>query len=576
MPARRRQMSFEDLGTPLAEATLVVVDLETTGTDPSTDGITEIGAVKVRGGEVLGEFRSFVDPQRPIPAYVAALTGISDATVRDAPVIATVLPMFLDFVGDAALVAHNARFDVGFLTAHAARLELTWPRPTVLDTLALARTVFRRDEVRDHKLGTLAAHVGASVTPDHRALSDARATVDVLHAIIARLGPAAGTLEDLGSAHRRTSPAQLRKKHLAEGIPAVPGVYAFVDIAGNALYVGTSRNLRSRVRTYFTAAETRRKVLDMLPRAEGVRILECRTPTEASVRELRMIAAEKPPSNRQGLTPEKALWLRLGPGREGLRAARLARPEEGGSAQIGPLASRHDVEPLKALLTDAVMGRGRALEHHGASGTPLEGGHRARIRRALLEDPSEVLDHVAGRLRAHVAAGRYEEAERLRRTTLTYLAAARRASRLRAIGAVDLLVAARPSSDPVIGGRGWELLAVRNGAFAATALVPWSTDPVAAAQELAARRDPDLPVPAPMCQGHHQEAEILLGWLEGEGVRTVLVEGTWEQPARARFDAEALAERFARTAPVHDGSTGADARTGTDAGEEPDADAVGA
>ena len=544
----RRQMSFDDLGTPLAEATMVVVDLETTGTDPAADGITEIGAVKVRGGEVLGEFRTFVDPERPIPAYIAALTGISDATVRDAPVIATALPMFLDFVGDAALVAHNARFDVGFLTAHAARLELTWPRPTVLDTLTLARTVFRRDEVRDHKLGTLAAHVGASVTPDHRALSDARATVDVLHAIIARLGPAASTLEDLGSAHRRASTVQLRKKHLAEGIPALAGVYTFRDAAGAALYVGTSRNLRSRVRTYFTAAERRRKVLDMLPRAESITVQVCLTPTEAAVRELRAIGREKPPSNRHGLSPEKALWLRLGSGREGLRAARLARPEDDGSAQIGPLGSRHDVEPLKALLTDAVMGRGSALERRDAASGTLEGSHRARVRRALLEDPTEVLVHVAERLRGQVDAGRYEDAERLRRTALTYLAAARRASRLRALAAVPLLVAARPSSDPVIGGRGWELLALRHGAFAGAALVPWSADPVGAAHELAAREETDLPAPAALCQGHHQETEILLTWLEGEHVRTVLSEGAWQQPARARFDAEALAEHFARTA----------------------------
>src|SRR5690606_6062637 len=159
----------------------------------------------------------------------------------------------------------------------------------------------------------LAAHVGASITPDHRALSDARATVDVLHAIIERLGPsAASTLEDLGGAHRRASPVQLRKKHLAEQLPAVPGVYRFHDAQGAVLYVGTSRSVRSRVRTYFTASETRRKVLDMLPRAESISVIECATPTEARVRELRIIAREKPPSNRHGLRPETANWLRLG------------------------------------------------------------------------------------------------------------------------------------------------------------------------------------------------------------------------------------------------------------------------
>ena len=547
MPARR-QLSFDDLGTPLAEATLVVVDLETTGTDPTTDAITEIGAVKVRGGEVLGEFRTFVDPERPIPAYIASLTGITDASVAGAPPIRTVLPMFLDFVGDAALVAHNARFDISFLGAQAAACEIAWTRPLVLDTLALARTVFRRDEVRNHKLSTLAAHVGASITPDHRALSDARATVDVLHAIIERLGPsAASTLEDLGGAHRRASPVQLRKKHLAEQLPAVPGVYRFHDAQGAVLYVGTSRSVRSRVRTYFTASETRRKVLDMLPRAESISVIECATPTEARVRELRIIAHEKPPSNRHGLTPEKAHWLRLGTDAQGLRGARIARDEQDGSAQIGPLTSRHDIEPLRGLLTDAILGRGTALEQSGRRAPQSLSGHRARIRRAMIEDPREVLDHVASRLRGHVDAGRYEEAEKLRRLAQTFLAAARRATRLRALAAVPLLVAARPSTEPVIGGKGWELLAVRHGRFSGTTLVPAHKDPLPFARSLAATGLGEAELAAPLCQGYHQEAEIMLAWLEGEGMRTVLVEGDWQTPARARFDQAHLARRFART-----------------------------
>src|SRR5699024_12497 len=133
--------------------------------------------------------------------------------------------------------------------------------------------------------------------------------VDVLHAIIERLGAAgASTLEDLSTAHRRATPTQLRKKHLADDVPAVPGVYQFLDGHGAVLYVGTSRNLRSRVRTYFTAAETRRRVLDMLPRAESIRTIECATATEAAIRELRIIAQERPPSNRHGLHPEEAHW----------------------------------------------------------------------------------------------------------------------------------------------------------------------------------------------------------------------------------------------------------------------------
>ncbi|MDO5661627.1 MAG: DEDD exonuclease domain-containing protein [Brachybacterium sp.] len=547
-PTRVRQLSLDDLGTPLAESEMVVLDLETTGTDPAADAITEIGAVRVRGGEVLGEFRTFVDPQRPIPAYIASLTGISDATVAGAPRIEDALPLFLEFCRGATLVAHNARFDIGFLRASAAQIELDWPRVTVLDTLALARTAFGRHEVRNHRLATLAAHVGASTSPDHRALSDARATVDVLHAIIARFGDQGmTTLEDLEGAHRRARPVQLRKRHLAADIPSAPGVYQFLDADGAVLYVGTSGNLRSRVRTYFTAAETRRRVLDMLPRAEQVRTIVCASATEAAVRELRIIAEKKPPSNRHGLRPESATWLRLGAGREGLRGARVVHPEENGRAYIGPLRSRHDVDALRGLLHEAVLGRAAVLEQRGEAGLAAAGVH-ARVRRAMLEDPSEVLAHVAPRLRSLAMDGRYEEAGALRVRVETYLSAAHRATRLRALARCPLLVAARPAPAPAPQRPGWELLCVRGGRFAGTALVPGGTDPVAAARALAATSTGEADRISPLCHGYHQEAEILLGWLDGDGVRVVLTDGSWAVPPRARFDLEELQRHYTAVA----------------------------
>jgi DNA polymerase-3 subunit epsilon len=344
------------------------------------------------------------------------------------------------------------------------------------------------------------------------------------------------------------NPVQLRKKHLAAEVPPVPGVYQFLDAAGAVLYVGTSRNVRSRVRTYFTASETRRAVLDMLPRAESVRVIECATATEAAVRELRLIAREKPPSNRRGLRPETAHWLRLGPSGEGLRGARIARDEADGSAQIGPLASRHDIQPLRGLLTDAVMGRRTSLERSATRDEAPSTGHRAALRQAMVADPRPVLDHVAARMRVHVEAGRYEDAERLRRLAGIYLDAARRASRLRALAEVPLLIAARPSREAVIGGRGWELLAIRHGRFSGTTLVPAAKDPLPFARSLAMTGAGEAELAAPLCQGYHQEAEILLGWLEGEGVRTVLCEGSWQVPARARFETDHLARRFALTA----------------------------
>lgn len=172
----------------LFATTFVVLDLETTGASPAADRITEIGAVKVCGGEVLGEFATLVDPGVSVPADVAGLTGLTDAVLVSAPPLAAVLPSLLEFVGGAVLVAHNAPFDVGFLHAGCTATDRTWPAGVVVDTVRLARAVLDREEVPDCRLATLAAFFRSPVTPDHRALPDARATVEVLHGLFERLG----------------------------------------------------------------------------------------------------------------------------------------------------------------------------------------------------------------------------------------------------------------------------------------------------------------------------------------------------------------------------------------------------
>ena len=157
LPLQRAvQASFDELGTPLRETTFVVVDLETTGGSAHSCEITEIGAVKVRGGEVLGEFQTLVRPGAAIPPFIAVLTGITDAMVAGAPRLEQALPAFLEFARGTVLVAHNAPFDLGFLKAGCDRLEIAWPGHDSLDTAKLARRVLTRDEAPNCKLGTLA------------------------------------------------------------------------------------------------------------------------------------------------------------------------------------------------------------------------------------------------------------------------------------------------------------------------------------------------------------------------------------------------------------------------------------
>lgn len=186
------QATFQEMGRTLLETTFVVIDLETTGGAPHLGAaITEVGAVKIRSGAVIGEFASFVNPQHPVPSYITELTGITDTMLFEAPEIAAIFPSLLEFLGnqnETVLVAQNAPFDLSFLKDAARKSNNPWPDFPVLDTAVIARKVLSRDEVPNCRLGTLAEFFGTSTTPNHRALDDAKATVDVFHGLLERLG----------------------------------------------------------------------------------------------------------------------------------------------------------------------------------------------------------------------------------------------------------------------------------------------------------------------------------------------------------------------------------------------------
>ncbi len=176
----------------LSQTTFVIVDLETTGASPKKgSSITEIGAIKVKTGAVIDQFESFVNPLAPIPEYITDLTGITNEMLKNAPIIDEIFPKFLEFVGhhdDSVLVAHNAPFDLSFLKSAAHELDLPWPKYRTLDTVTIARQVLSKEDVPNCKLGTLAEFFGTKVEPNHRALDDAKATTEVLHGLIERLG----------------------------------------------------------------------------------------------------------------------------------------------------------------------------------------------------------------------------------------------------------------------------------------------------------------------------------------------------------------------------------------------------
>jgi DNA polymerase-3 subunit epsilon len=537
------------LATSLRETTFVVLDLETTGGAPDGNGITEIGAVKVRGGEELGEFGTLVNPGGPIPPYISVLTGITEAMVLPAPTIDSVLPAFLEFARGAVWVAHNAPFDTGFLKAACARHGYPWPKPVVLDTVTIARRALSGDEVANRKLETLARFFGSPRLPNHRALADARATVDVLHGLFARLGGyQVSTVGEALEFARAVSPEQRRKRHLAEGLPDAPGVYVFRARDDRPLYVGTSRSISTRVRSYFTAAEKRARIKEMLAAAERVEAIECAHTLEAEVRELRLIAAHKPPYNRRSKFPERVVWLKLTQ-EPYPRLSLVRRLADDGAAYLGPFGSRRAAELAAAACYDALplrqcggtlsarttspacalaeLGRCLAPCQHLVSVAGYADLAAQPFRDAVGDDPAPLVDRLMQRITALSGDQRYEEAAVLRTRLAALLRSTIRMQRLAGLTRLAEVVAARPAE-----GARWEIAVVRYGRLAAAGTSPPRAHPGPTLEALLATAETVRPGPGPVPCASPEETERILSWLEARDTRLVSTSDGWWLPAR--------------------------------------------
>ena len=546
------QQTFDDLlDDPLArslrDTTFVVVDLETTGGAPDGGGITEIGAVKIRGGLELAEFATLVNPGQPVPPYITVLTGITEAMLVPAPPLPEVLPAFLEFARDTVWVAHNAPYDVGFLRAACVHLGYPWPRPVVLDTAALARRALTRDEVPNRRLATLAAHFRTR-TPSHRALLDARATVDVLHALFARLGSLkVFTLGEAVEFAKAVTPTQRRKRHLAEGLPDGPGVYVFRAADDRPLYVGTSGAIATRVKSYFTAAEKRARISEMLAAAVRVEAIECAHSLEAEVRELRLIAAHKPPYNRRSKFPERTHWLKLTV--EAYPRLSLVRQlGRDDTTYLGPFGSSRAAELAAAALYDALPLRQCTAKLSARTTSPAcvlaelarcpaPCQHRISVpdyaaravepfRSAAAADPGPVVDGLLARIAGYAATHRYEEAAVIRGRLGALLRATIRMQRLRSLTGIAELVAARPGASG-----GWELAVVRHGRLVAAGVSPPRTHPRPVIDTLLASAETVRPGPGPTPCATPEETERVLAWLERDGTRLVQTTHGWSLPA---------------------------------------------
>ncbi len=458
------QRSFEDLGTPLADVTFCVLDIETTGTDRGGDLITEIGVVKVRRGECLGTMATLVNPGKAIAPSVTVLTGITQSMVATAPRIETVLPTLQEFVGESVIVGHNVGFDMGFINAALLRSDRPAFRNTVIDTLPLARRLVR-DEVPDCRLGTLASRFRLDHRPTHRALDDALATTDLLHLLLER---AAGLgvlgLDDLVMLPKMGGHPQAGKLKLTHQLPRTPGVYRFLGANDEVLYVGKATNLRQRVRSYF-GSDDRRKIGPMLRETQRLAHTATSDPLSAEVLELRYLHRLNPRYNRVGTTWQKYCYVRLTTDEAWPRLVVTNEPAPTG-VHIGPLGSRAAaaavIEAVQSALpirrcstrigksykvpagatpcTGALLG----VAMCPCSGTADEAAYWRVVGQVVAgcsTSPQLILDPLWARVAALAGERRYEEAASMRDRALAFGAAITRQrlfDQLRAAGDVGV------------------------------------------------------------------------------------------------------------------------------------------
>ncbi|HEV3473772.1 MAG TPA: exonuclease domain-containing protein [Actinomycetota bacterium] len=365
------------------------------------------------------------------------LTGIDDVAVCGAPPLEAVLPSLIEFLNGTVFVAHNASFDFRFLNHDLERLGYpVLPGPPVC-TARLARRVLAED-VPNVQLGTVAQFLRSAVSPTHRALPDAEACAEVLHGLL-DLGGRLGieTLGDLHGAVRARGHPHAAKIRLTDHLPHAPGVYVFRRPGGEAgpgevLYVGKSKDIRTRVRAYFHG-DDRRKIHNLLAEAGAVEAHPCNTDLEALVLEARLIHRHAPRYNRRGKGWRRGVYLKLDL-EEAWPRLKVVRRAKGRGSYLGPFASSRRARLVKEGLEDVfairrcttAMGRTTrfepcALADLGRCAAPCDGRidlerYEGLVRslQHALSSPGGLLAALEARMERLASQERFEEAAEVR------------------------------------------------------------------------------------------------------------------------------------------------------------------
>lgn len=271
-----------------------IVDLETTGLSPVKDRIIDVGIIRVENGEIVSEFESLVNPLTYIPEEILAFTGIDKPSLERAPVWEELSGQIRQLLTDSVFVAHNARFDYGFIKNEFKRFEQVFNAKT-LCTVKLSRHI--APGLQSYSLDNLISEFDLTVSRRHRAYDDARAIYDLLNKLSGLFGNEALQVAIQNTLKRSTLPKNLAESEV-EKLPHSPGTYYFYDSEGILLYVGKAKDIKSRVRAHFSSDHKSQRELNMLSNLAVIDYFETAGELGALIKESQDIKALQPIYNR--------------------------------------------------------------------------------------------------------------------------------------------------------------------------------------------------------------------------------------------------------------------------------------
>lgn len=290
------------------DCTYIVIDVETTGSDPVKDRITEIACFVVNGGEIVGDYSSLVNPHKHIPNFIVKMTGISQEMVTKAPEANEVMKEVskLTSMKDAIFVAHNARFDYSFVQQTMIREGIKFDMPQ-LCSLKLARKILPLEIKKN--VGALASYYNLNILHRHRAFGDAEATAYILIELLEKSYNEYNikTIDELlDFQDRKNSIPKPNKERFSqlipylEDLPNYAGVFYFINKANEIIYIGLARSLKDKLLSFFSSVEVySKKINTMLEQVVEVRYTECKSELEALILETKEIAKYEPQFNHK-------------------------------------------------------------------------------------------------------------------------------------------------------------------------------------------------------------------------------------------------------------------------------------